>query len=104
VEYKERQKEGSALLAEQLVLEKGDTDPLLVASLVSWHSQLDRAPRQRHLTPLVAAAYVLRRFPEMNDVPGLIVHSYEYCSILHSLDQTEKLRETMDDETVSGAV
>jgi len=46
---KGRQKEGNGLSAERLVLEKGDTDPLSVAPLVSWHSQLDRAPRQRRL-------------------------------------------------------
>ena len=40
----------------------------------------------------------------MNDVPGLIVHSYAYFSIPRCLDQTEELRETMDDETVSGVV
>ena len=40
----------------------------------------------------------------MNDVPGLIVHSYAYFSIPLCLDQTEELRETMDDETVSGVV
>jgi len=40
----------------------------------------------------------------MNDVPGLIVHSYAYFSIPQCLDQTEELRETMDDETVSGVV
>jgi len=104
VEYKGRQMEGNGLSAERLVLERGDTDPLSVAPLVSWHSQPDRAPRQRRLKPLVAAAYVPRRFPAMNDVPGLIVHSYAYFSIPRCLDQTEELRETMDDETVSGVV
>ena len=40
----------------------------------------------------------------MNDVPGLIVHSYAYFSIPLCLAQTEELRETMDDETESGVV
>jgi len=40
----------------------------------------------------------------MNDVPGLIVHSYAYFSIPLCLAQTEELRGTMDDETESGVV
>jgi len=80
-------------------------DPPLVSPVMSLHNQQDQAPRQRHPKPPAVAVDDLKTSSVGIDHDlDPKAHSYGHSAILHRPHLIERLRGTMDDETVNAEV